>query len=172
LSNRDLLKAVIREHNIGGVMHFAAAIEAGESMKRPENYFRNNTVNTLTLLETMLECGVTRLVFSSTAAVYGDPGRTPIEEDDPLKPTNPYGESKLLVERMLVWFHRIHGLRFASLRYFNAAGAAADLGEDHCPESHLIPIVLQVALDKKKAFPSTARIIPRPTGPAFGITFM
>jgi UDP-glucose 4-epimerase len=151
LSDRDLLKSVIREHNIGGIMHLAASIEAGESMKVPEKYFRNNTANTLTLLESMLECGVNRLVFSSTAALYGDPERTPIEEDDPLKPTNAYGESKLLVERMLVWFHRIHGLRYASLRYFNAAGAAGDRGEDHCPESHLIPIVLQVALGQRKS---------------------
>ena len=151
LSNRDLLKSVLREHAIGGVMHFAASIEAGESMKVPEKYFRNNTANTLSLLETMLECGVTRLVFSSTAALYGDPERTPIEEDDSLKPTNAYGESKLLVERMLAWFHRIHGLRYASLRYFNAAGATAGLGEDHCPESHLIPIVLQAAFGQRKS---------------------
>ncbi len=150
LSNQDLLKSVIREHKIEGVMHFAAFIEAGESMKVPEKYFRNNTANTLALLETLLECGVKRLVFSSTAALYGDPERTPIEEDDPLTPTNAYGESKLLVERMLEWFHRIHGLRYASLRYFNAAGATADLGEDHCPESHLIPIVLQVASGQRK----------------------
>ncbi len=150
LNDRDLLKSVMRKHNIGGVMHFAASIEAGESMKVPEKYFRNNTANTLTLLETMLECGVNRLIFSSTAALYGDPKRTPIEEDDLLKPTNAYGESKLLVERMLAWFHGIHGLRYASLRYFNAAGAAADLGEDHSPESHLIPIVLQVALGERK----------------------
>ncbi len=151
LSNRDLLKSVIREHSIDGVMHFAASIEAGESMKMPEKYFRNNTANTLSLLETMLECGVTRLVFSSTAALYGDPEPTPIEEDDSLKPTNAYGESKLLAERMLVWFHRIRGLRYASLRYFNSAGATADLGEDHCPESHLIPIVLQAALGQRKS---------------------
>ena len=150
LSDRDLLKSVIRKHNIGGVMHFAASIKAGESMKVPEKYFRNNTANTLTLLETMLECGVSHLIFSSTAALYGDPKRTPIEEDDLLKPTNAYGESKLLVERMLAWFHGIHGLRYASLRYFNAAGAAEDLGEDHSPESHLIPIVLQVALGERK----------------------
>lgn len=150
LSDRDLLKSVIREHGIDGVMHFAASIEAGESMKVPEKFFRNNTANTLGLLETMLELKVTRFVFSSTAALYGEPERTPIEEDDPLQPTNAYGESKLLVERMLSWFHRIHGLRYASLRYFNAAGATADLGEDHCPESHLIPILLQVALGERR----------------------
>jgi UDP-glucose 4-epimerase len=151
LSDRELLGSVIRDYNIGGVMHFAAFIEAGESMKVPEKFFRNNTANTLTLLETMLECGVSRLVFSSTAALYGNPERTPIEEDDALNPTNAYGESKLLVERMFAWFHRIHGLRYASLRYFNAAGAAGQRGEDHSPESHLIPIVLQVALGQRKS---------------------
>ena len=151
LNNRGLLKSAIAEHHIDGVMHFAGSSEAAESMKMPEKYFRNNTANTLSLLETMLECGVTRLVFSSTAALYGAPEQIPIEEDDALKPTNAYGESKLLVERMLTWFHRIHGLRYASLRYFNAAGATEDLGENHCPESHLIPIVLQVALGQRKS---------------------
>ena len=164
LSDRDLLKSVIQEHKVDGVMHFAASIEAGESMKVPEKYFRNNTANTLTLIETMLECAVTRLVFSSTAALYGNPGRTPIVEDDPLQPTNTYGESKLLVERMLVWFHRIHGLRYASLRYFNAAGATADLGEDHSPESHLIPIVLQVALGQRKNVSIYGTDYPTPDG--------
>ncbi len=98
----------------------------------------------------MLEHKVRRLVFSSTAALYGTPERTPIEENDPLHPTNAYGESKLLVEQMLAWFHRIHGLRYASLRYFNAAGAAGEQGEDHVPESHLIPLTLQVALGQRE----------------------
>ena len=164
LSNRNLLKSVMREHSIDGVMHFAGSIEAGESMKMPEKYFRNNTANTLALLETMLGCGVTRLVFSSTAAVYGDPERTPIEEGDSLGPTNAYGESKLLAERMLAWFHRIHGLRYASLRYFNAAGATADLGEDHSPESHLIPIALQAALGQRKSVSIYGTDYPTPDG--------
>jgi UDP-glucose 4-epimerase len=151
LSDRDRLSALIREQKVEAVMHFAASIEAGESMKVPEKFFRNNTANTLTLLETILECAVSRLVFSSTAALYGNPDRTPIEEDDPLNPTNAYGESKLLVERMLAWFHRIHGLRYVSLRYFNAAGATGERGEDHSPESHLIPLVLQVALGQRKS---------------------
>jgi UDP-glucose 4-epimerase len=127
-------------------MHFAAFIEAGESMQRPEKYFRNNTANALTLLETVLAHAVQRFVFSSTAALYGTPEKTPIAEDARLQPTNAYGESKLLVEQMLAWLHRVHGLRYACLRYFNAAGAAGDQGEDHHPESHLIPIALQVAL--------------------------
>ncbi len=147
LADRHHLDQVFRLRAIDAVMHFAALIEAGESMKAPEEFFRNNTANALTLLEAMLAAGVKRFVFSSTAALYGNPDRTPIEEDDPIHPTNAYGESKLLVERMLAWFHQIHGLRYASLRYFNAAGAArADQGEAHQPETHLIPRILQVAL--------------------------
>ncbi|HTV57627.1 MAG TPA: UDP-glucose 4-epimerase GalE [Verrucomicrobiae bacterium] len=151
IGDRPALGKAMRGAAFDGVMNFAAFIEAGESMAAPEKYFRNNTCNTLTLLEAMLEFKVPRLVFSSTAALYGDPLRVPIEEDDPLRPTNAYGESKLLVERMLEWFHRIHGFRYASLRYFNAAGAAGELGEDHDPESHLIPIVLQAALGQRRS---------------------
>jgi len=131
---------------VDAVMHFAALIEAGESMRVPEVYFRCNAGHTMGLLEAMLRRGVRRLVFSSTAALYGDPPRVPIEEDDPLQPTNAYGESKLMVERMLSWHHRVHGLSYASLRYFNAAGATPERGEAHEPESHLIPLVLQVPL--------------------------
>ena len=136
------------------VLHFAALIEAGESMVRPEIYFRNNTASTLALLEATLAHGPRRLVFSSTAAVYGEPDSVPIEENARLKPTNVYGESKLLVEQMLAWFHRIHGLRSASLRYFNVAGAPEGSdgvirGEAHEPESHLIPLILDVALGRR-----------------------
>jgi UDP-glucose 4-epimerase len=131
------------------VMHFAASIEAGESMQVPEKYFNNNTAGTLTLLHAMLRHTVQCFVFSSTAALYGEPKRTPIREDDELNPTNPYGESKLLVERMLAWLNRIHGFRYASLRYFNAAGATRMLGEVHDPETHLIPLILQVAQGKR-----------------------
>jgi UDP-glucose 4-epimerase len=149
LADRAGLDRVMREHSPDAVLHLAALIEAGESMKAPEVFFRNNTANALTLLEAMLAAGVKRFVFSSTAALYGNPERTPIQEDDALAPTNAYGESKLLVERMLAWFHRIHGLRYASLRYFNAAGASRpDQGEAHQPESHLIPRILAVALGR------------------------
>lgn len=151
VSDRDCLREVFRVNAFDGVMHFAAFIEAGESMQVPEKYFRNNTANALTLLETVIEYKVPRLVFSSTAALYGNPELTPIQEGDKLLPTNAYGESKLLVEHMLAWFHRIHGLRYASLRYFNAAGATENLGEAHHPESHLIPIILQVALGQREA---------------------
>jgi len=137
-----------------GVLHFAALIEAGESMRKPEIYFRNNTASTLALLEAMLAAGPKRLVFSSTAAVYGEPEAVPIPETAALKPTNAYGESKLLVEHILGWFHRIHGLRSASLRYFNVAGAPEGpegivSGEAHEPESHLIPLILDVALGRR-----------------------
>jgi len=146
------------------VMHFAAFIEAGESMQLPEKYFRNNTANALTLLEAVLAHKVSRFVFSSTAALYGTPEKTPIEETAPLHPTNAYGESKLLVEQMLDWFHRIHGLRYASLRYFNVAGAAGDQGEDHHPESHLIPLAFQVALGTRQEFSIFGTDYPTPDG--------
>jgi UDP-glucose 4-epimerase len=145
LADGNQISSVLKEHSIEAVMHFAALIEAGESMKVPERYFRNNTATTLTLLEAMLANNVKKLVFSSTAALYGDPETTPIVETSALKPTNAYGESKLLVERMLEWLHRIHNFRYASLRYFNAAGATDKLGEAHIPETHLIPIILMVA---------------------------
>lgn len=136
---------------IDAVMHFAGFIEAGESMKVPELFFRNNSANTLTLLEAMLRHGVRRLVFSSTAAVYGEPEEVPITETHRLRPTNAYGESKLLVEQMLHWFSHAHNFGFCCLRYFNAAGATATRGEAHEPESHLIPLVLQVAMGKRRS---------------------
>ncbi len=145
VGDRGALDAVFQRNKFDAVMHFAAFIEAGESMELPERYFRNNTANTLALLESMVAHRVNRLIFSSTAALYGNPARVPIVETDPLCPANPYGESKLLVERMIEWFHRIHGLSYASLRYFNAAGATVEHGEMHQPETHLIPLVLQVA---------------------------
>jgi UDP-glucose 4-epimerase len=150
IGDRAALDRLSREYSFDAVMHFAAFIEAGESMKYPAKYFQNNTANTLTLLDAVTTHKVPRFVFSSTAALYGTPERTPIEETDPLRPTNTYGETKLLVERMLEWFNRIHRLRYACLRYFNAAGAAGAQGEDHHPESHLIPLTLQVALGQRK----------------------
>ena len=150
LADRPLLEKTLRAGKFDGVMHFAALIEAGESMVKPEVYFRNNTAGTLALLEAMTAVGSKRLVFSSTAACYGEPEKTPIEEDARLAPTNAYGESKLLVEQMLVWFNRIHELRYASLRYFNVAGAIEGYGEAHEPESHLIPLILDVALGRRE----------------------
>ena len=152
-----------------GVLHFAALIEAGESMVKPEIYFRNNTATTLSLLEAVLAHGPRRLVFSSTAAVYGEPESVPIKEDARLLPTNAYGESKLLVEHMLTWFNRIHGLRYASLRYFNVAGApegpdGVTRGEAHEPETHLIPLVLDVALGRRPSIRIYGEDYPTPDG--------
>ena len=137
-------------HRFDAVMHFAALIEAGESVKVPEQYFDNNSLRTLTLLRVMLKHKVARFVFSSTAAVYGEPKTVPIPEDHPLAPTNAYGESKLIVEQMLPWMQSAHGLRYASLRYFNAAGATPARGEAHRSESHLIPLILQVPLGQRQ----------------------
>ena len=145
----ERLDAALGEAKPDAVLHFAASIEAGESMKVPEKYFRNNSATTLNLLEALLAHGINKFIFSSTAALYGEPEHVPIRETDTLKPTNAYGESKLLVEQMLAWFHRVHGFRYASLRYFNAAGSNGKSGEAHDPESHLIPLVLQAAAGKR-----------------------
>jgi UDP-glucose 4-epimerase len=144
------LDQLFASHKFDAVMHFAALIEAGESVKVPEQYFDNNSLRSLTLLRLMLKHKVSRFVFSSTAAVYGEPKTIPIPEDHPLSPTNAYGESKLIVEQMLSWMYTAHGLRYASLRYFNAAGATPGRGEAHRSESHLIPLLLQVPLGQRE----------------------
>lgn len=152
-------------HRIDTVMHFAALIEAGESVSVPERYFRNNVAGSLNLLETMLRHDVKRLVFSSSAAIFGDPAYVPVDEEAATNPANPYGESKLVVERMLAWMNRAHGLRYACLRYFNVAGAASpDRGEDHRPESHLIPLALKVALGQRPSIPIYGTDYPTPDG--------
>jgi UDP-glucose 4-epimerase len=130
-------------------MHFAASALRGESMENPSKYFRNNVANGLNLLDAMVPTGTERLVFSSTCAIFCPPERVPIDEDLPKRPINPYGESKLAFERILRWYGQIHGLKFVSLRYFNAAGASARFGEDHRVETHLIPNVLKVALRRE-----------------------
>jgi UDP-glucose 4-epimerase len=158
------LDQLFADGSFAGVMHFAALIEAGESMQKPELYFRNNTMATLTLLEAMVKSNLKRLVFSSTAAVYGEPVSTPIMEDAALLPTNAYGESKLLVEQMLSWMQRIHGLHYASLRYFNVAGAIPGRGEAHEPESHIIPLILDVALGRRKNIKIFGQDYPTPDG--------
>jgi UDP-glucose 4-epimerase len=164
VADRGLLEKTLAGGRFDGVMHFAALIEAGESMKHPEIYFRNNTVATLTLLEAMLATGHDRLVFSSTAACYGEPEKTPILEDAKLLPTNPYGESKLLVEQMLGWMNLIHNFKYASLRYFNVAGAIKGYGEAHEPESHLIPLILDVAMGRRKDIKIFGRDYPTKDG--------
>jgi UDP-glucose 4-epimerase len=164
IADRPLIEKTLREGRFDGVMHFAALIEAGESMKHPEIYFRDNTAATLTLLESMLATGHDRLVFSSTAACYGEPEITPILEGAKLQPTNPYGESKLLVEHMLRWMNLIHGFKYASLRYFNVAGAIEGYGEAHEPESHLIPLILDVALGRRASIKIFGRDYPTKDG--------
>ncbi len=152
-SDAEALSSAFRQHAIEAVVHLAAFIEAGESVRNPGKYFRNNTVAALTLLEVMRAVGVGRLVFSSTAAVYGHPERIPICEEDRTDPINPYGASKLCVEGMLRAYAAAHGMGFVSLRYFNVAGAHPDgtIGEDHDPETHLIPLTLQVALGQRES---------------------
>jgi UDP-glucose 4-epimerase len=164
VADRALLEQTLAAGRFDSVMHFAALIEAGESVKQPEIYFRNNTAATLTLLEAMLATGHDRLVFSSTAACYGEPESTPILESAKLQPTNPYGESKLLVEDMLRWVNLAHGLKYASLRYFNVAGAIEGYGEAHEPESHLIPLILDVALGRRANIKIFGRDYPTKDG--------
>ena len=151
LADPEAIKQALDAAQADAVIHMAADSLVGESMSNPAKYFRNNVVNSQNLVDAMLGAGVKRLVFSSTAAVYGEPDTVPITEDLPLQPTNVYGETKLAFERMLGWYDRISGLRWIALRYFNAAGATDAHGEDHDPESHLIPIVLQVPLGKRES---------------------
>jgi UDP-glucose 4-epimerase len=147
-------------------MHFAALSLVGESVREPALYFRNNVAGTLHLLDAMRAAGVGRLIFSSTAAVYGQPEATPISEEAALRPINPYGESKLMVETVLRRYDEAYGLRSVSLRYFNAAGAAGELGEDHHPETHLIPLVLAVALGHAPSVSIYGTDYPTPDGTA------
>jgi UDP-glucose 4-epimerase len=160
------LRAVLSTYRIDAVVHFAGLAQVGESVERPEDYYRHNVAGTLSLLEAMCAAGVKRLIFSSTTATYGKPCRVPIAEDAPQQPINPYGFSKLVVERMLHDFARAHRLAYVALRYFNAAGASpeGDLGEDHEPETHLIPLVLQVALGQRTSITIHGHDYPTPDG--------
>lgn len=151
IRDRAVLDAVFSSHRIDAVVHFAASSQVGESVLKPLEYFNNNVMGMQNLLEAMAAHHVGNLVFSSSAAVYGEPAETPITEDAPLAPTSPYGESKRMMEEMMRWVGPGNGIRFASLRYFNVAGAIADgaIGEAHLPESHLIPLILQVPLGQR-----------------------
>lgn len=146
-----------------GVLHFAGLIEAGESMANPGKYFRDNLRNSLDLIEAVQRAGITRILFSSSAAVY-QTSDEPLREDSPLGPSNVYGQTKLMVEDTLDWYHRIHGLRYAALRYFNASGALPGRGEAHQPESHLIPLTLQVALGQRPKMVVNGTDYPTPDG--------
>jgi len=151
LCDTATLDAVFAEHKIDAVMHFAAYSLVGESVAHPDKYYNNNVIGTYNLLQAMRKAGVDKIVFSSTAAVYGEPESVPITEDQRTIPTSPYGETKLAVEKMLGWYDRAYGIKSICLRYFNVAGAykSGRIGEDHQPETHLIPIVLSVALGKR-----------------------
>ncbi len=149
LADRRQIDSAISSSRPDAVMHFAANALVGESMQNPSKYFRNNICNGLNLLDAMVAAGVERIVFSSTCAIFGPPDRVPIDETAPARPINPYGESKLAFENILRWYDEIHGVKFVCLRYFNAAGASGRFGEDHHPETHLIPAVLQAALGKR-----------------------
>ena len=149
LADRRQIDSAISSSRPDAVMHFAANALVGESMQNPSKYFRNNICNGLNLLDAMVAAGVERIVFSSTCAIFGPPDRVPIDETAPARPINPYGESKLAFENILRWYDEIHGVKFVCLRYFNAAGASERFGEDHHPETHLIPAVLQAALGKR-----------------------
>ena len=148
LAERERIQAALADFQPEAVMHFAASALVGESMENPSKYFRNNIAHGLNLLDAMVATGVNRIVFSSTCATFGPPKHVPIDEAAPQRPINPYGESKLAFEKILRWYDEIHGLRFVALRYFNAAGASENFGEEHRVETHLIPNVLKVVLGK------------------------
>ncbi|MCB1018478.1 MAG: UDP-glucose 4-epimerase GalE [Acidobacteria bacterium] len=164
LADRDALERVFRDYPIRAVMHFAAYALVGESMREPNLYFRNNFVNALNLLEAAQRAGVERFIFSSTCAIFGDKVAPPIGEDAPKNPINPYGESKLCFERALEWNLRLHGLPYFALRYFNACGATATRGERHEPETHLIPLVLDVAAGRREHVRILGDDYPTPDG--------
>jgi UDP-arabinose 4-epimerase len=168
LADTEGLRRVMRRHRIEAVMHFAAASNVGESMREPGLYYRNNVCGTLNLLTAMSDCGVSRLVFSSTCASYGLPLAVPIAEDHPQWPINPYGDTKFAIERMLHWWDQVHGIRSFALRYFNAAGADIDgeIGEAHSPETHLIPIALEVAQRPRAVLEVYGDDYPTPDGTA------
>ena len=150
LADLDFLEDAVKKAHPDGIIHFAAFIEVGESMKDPLKYFRNNVANAINLCQAAADNGVRKVVFSSTAAVYGKPTHLPIDEEEPKLPINPYGESKLMFEKILDWQHQLRGLQYTALRYFNAAGATPEHGEDHHPETHLIPLVMQAATGERK----------------------
>ena len=168
LRDRDAVAGIFRSEKIDAVLHFASLIQVGESYRNPQKYYAHNLLTSLNLLETMLEAGVKRFIFSSSAAVYGIPRETPIPESHPLEPCNPYGQTKLIVEKILLDYETAYDMKFISLRYFNAAGAdpEGELGEMHDPETHLIPNLLLSLLGKKGTFELYGTDFPTPDGTA------
>ncbi|GAW28000.1 UDP-glucose 4-epimerase GalE [Carboxydocella sp. ULO1] len=166
IANSALVTSIIDRHQISGVIHFAASSLVGESMANPAKYFENNVVKTILFLNTLLKTGVKHLVFSSTAAVYGEPRQLPIREEDPTEPTNVYGQTKLMLEQVMAQYARTYDFHYAALRYFNACGALPDgsIGEDHQPETHLIPLILQVANGRRDHITIYGQDYPTPDG--------
>lgn len=164
LADRAGVDAVLKRHQPDGVMHFASHTLVGESMEKPFLYLGDNLRNALNLLESMMEHGVKKFILSSTANLFDKPEKMPISEQERIVPGSPYGESKYLIERLLPWLEITHGLRYACLRYFNAAGATETRGEDHCPECHLIPLILQVAQGKRDSIKIFGNDYPTPDG--------
>lgn len=166
IADAALLDALFDEHAFAAVMHFASFIQVGESVTHPDKYYRNNFCNTQTLLDAMVRHQVLRFIFSSTAAIFGEPVQIPIDENHPREPVNPYGRTKLMVEQMLADYERAYGLRAVCLRYFNAAGAdpLGRTGERHDPETHLVPLLLQVASGRREAMQVFGRDYPTPDG--------
>ena len=154
LSNKDLVHQILKDNNYECIMHFASFINVGESYIHPKKYYDNNVINTLNLLDCMVDLKISNFIFSSTAAVYGEPSLTPIKEDQNIAPVNPYGNTKAIVEKILKDYDLAYGLKYISLRYFNACGAHVDgtIGERHDPETHLIPLILQSASGRRKDF--------------------
>jgi len=163
LADENTLREALASQNFDAVLHFAAFIEAGESMQNPGKYYQNNLLNSTNLIEAVVQAGIKRFVLSSTAAVYQSSDE-PLTEESPLGPTNVYGHTKLMIEQILDWYRRVHGLHYAALRYFNAAGALPRRGEAHQPESHLIPLVLQVPLDQRENISIYGIDYPTPDG--------
>jgi UDP-arabinose 4-epimerase len=168
LADDALIRRIIQEHDIKAVLHFAAYAYVDESVRRPREYYQNNARNSLRLLDIMVDSGVRHIVFSSTCATYGNPETVPIPEDHPQRPVNPYGETKLLVERALNWYGGAYGISWMALRYFNAAGADpdGDLGENHNPETHLVPRAIQAALGQLPELQIFGGDYPTPDGTA------
>jgi UDP-glucose 4-epimerase len=165
LASRADVSALFAQHpNIDGIMHFASYTLVGESMQQPLLYLRDNLVNAANLLEVAVAAGVRRFILSSTANLFDDPAKMPIDEHERIVPGSPYGESKFFIERLLHWFERIYGLKYACLRYFNASGDAPERGEDHDPETHLIPLILQVALGQRAQITIFGDDYPTPDG--------
>jgi UDP-arabinose 4-epimerase len=168
MADTPLVERVLREHRVTSVIHFAAHTVVGESVSNPRKYFQNNVASTLRLLDAVLDAGIRDVVFSSSCATYGEPIAVPISESHPQTPINAYGETKLAVEKILHWYHRAYGVRFAALRYFNAAGADPDgeVGEDHDPETHLIPLAIDAALGHGNELPIFGNDFQTPDGTA------